>query len=298
MDIEKMNIEELYSFAKDHLANVQDRKAAVGELVNPGMIQVARRFLETTEITDVVALDNARYWVAVAEARKDDVEKILSKYDGNFANLGQQVLNRLVTALAVNNQREEYARLLILHMIWINGWTDDKDFYNSYRGWLSDLYISHKKEAIFQEFVMGRIMWAFLAAYASDFESFHLQRTGVPLPLPTSRSRDLPKSSRQSQQSGGQYGQQGYAQSGTSPKSKLVAGVLGIFLGQLGIHNFYLGFKQKAIAQLVISIIGYLTIGLGIGALLVLIAGVWGLIEGIKILVGSSATDSSGNPLC
>src|ERR1700694_86745 len=39
-------------------------------------------------------------------------------------------------------------------------------------------------------------------------------------------------------------------------KSKLAAGLLGIFLGGLGIHRFYLGYTNIAIAQLVVGIIG------------------------------------------
>ena len=67
-------------------------------------------------------------------------------------------------------------------------------------------------------------------------------------------------------------------------KSRLVAGLLGIFLGGWGVHNFYLGNIGKAIAQIV------LTCCFGIGA-------IWGLIEGIMILVGSINTDAQGNPL-
>ncbi len=67
-------------------------------------------------------------------------------------------------------------------------------------------------------------------------------------------------------------------------KSKLTAGLLGIFLGGLGIHNFYLGFTGKAIAQIVLSFC------FGIG-------GIWGLIEGILILTGSINKDAKGNPL-
>ena len=33
-------------------------------------------------------------------------------------------------------------------------------------------------------------------------------------------------------------------------KSKIAAGILGIFLGSLGIHNFYLGYNNKGIALL------------------------------------------------
>lgn len=69
----------------------------------------------------------------------------------------------------------------------------------------------------------------------------------------------------------------------TQQKSKLVAGLLGIFLGGLGIHNFYLGYTGKAIAQIVLSCFG-------IGA-------VWGLIEGILILCGKINKDAKGIPL-
>lgn len=61
-----------------------------------------------------------------------------------------------------------------------------------------------------------------------------------------------------------------------SSRSKIVAGLLAIFLGFLGIHNFYLGFKEKAIAQLLISVLSF--------GFLLIITGIWALIEGILIL--------------
>lgn len=67
-------------------------------------------------------------------------------------------------------------------------------------------------------------------------------------------------------------------------KSKMTAGLLGIFLGGLGIHNFYLGYTGKAIAQIVLSLC------FGAGA-------IWGLIEGILILCGKINKDAKGNPL-
>lgn len=70
----------------------------------------------------------------------------------------------------------------------------------------------------------------------------------------------------------------------TARKSKLVAGLLGIFLGGLGVHNFYLGFIGKAIAQILLSFC------FGIGA-------VWGFIEGILILCDKITTDANGVPL-
>ena len=38
-------------------------------------------------------------------------------------------------------------------------------------------------------------------------------------------------------------------------KNKIVAGLLGLFLGTLGIHNFYLGYAGKGIAQLLMTIL-------------------------------------------
>lgn len=75
-------------------------------------------------------------------------------------------------------------------------------------------------------------------------------------------------------------------------KSKIAAGILGIFLGSLGIHNFYLGYTGKAVAQLLLTLIGWIACGLG-----PVIAGIWGLIEGILILTGSMSQDANGNPL-
>ena len=68
---------------------------------------------------------------------------------------------------------------------------------------------------------------------------------------------------------------------GVSKKSKLVAGLLGIFCGGIGIHNFYLGKAGMGIAQIFVSII---TCGFG---------AIWGFIEGILILCGKG-TDSTG----
>jgi len=74
-------------------------------------------------------------------------------------------------------------------------------------------------------------------------------------------------------------------------KSKLTAGLLGIFLGSLGIHNFYLGNTGKAVAQLLIGVLGAcLVVGPAV-------SGIWGLIEGIMILTGKITVDGKGNAL-
>ncbi len=72
-------------------------------------------------------------------------------------------------------------------------------------------------------------------------------------------------------------------------KSRLVIGLVGIFLGTLGIHNFILGHTSRGLAQLLISLLTC-----GIGAIAVEI---WALIESIQILTGEVTHDAHGNPL-
>lgn len=89
----------------------------------------------------------------------------------------------------------------------------------------------------------------------------------------------------------GAYGQPypGYAVAAYDPqaKSKIVAGLLGIFLGGFGVHRFYLGYTKIGVIQLIVTIF---TCGIG---------SIWGFVEGILYLVGAGGytTDSTGRPL-
>lgn len=79
----------------------------------------------------------------------------------------------------------------------------------------------------------------------------------------------------------------------TSSKSKLAAGLLGIFLGVFGVHNFYLGNTGKAVGQLLITVLSF--------GILWFVSSIWGLIEGILILCSKPGTkwhkDSDGAEL-
>lgn len=66
-------------------------------------------------------------------------------------------------------------------------------------------------------------------------------------------------------------------------KSKIAAGLFGIFLGAFGVHNFYLGYIGKGIAQLLITL---LSLGM-----LSWVSAIWGLVEGVLII--SSHTGES-----
>ncbi len=74
-------------------------------------------------------------------------------------------------------------------------------------------------------------------------------------------------------------------------KSKLVAGLLGILLGEFGVHNFYLGYTKRGLAQLLLTCVGWIVI---VGPI---IAYVWGLVEGIQILTGTIDKDADGRLL-
>ena len=80
---------------------------------------------------------------------------------------------------------------------------------------------------------------------------------------------------------------------GYSQKSKLVAGILGILIGVFGVHNFYLGYTGKAVAQLLLTLLGSVfTCGLSAVAVWI-----WGLVEGIMILTGGIKVDGHNVPL-
>lgn len=79
------------------------------------------------------------------------------------------------------------------------------------------------------------------------------------------------------------------ASSDPNAKSKLAAGLFGIFLGAFGVHNFYLGFTGKAVAQLLITVLSC--------GILSPVSAIWGLIEGIMILSSNDYKDADGNTL-
>ena len=92
-------------------------------------------------------------------------------------------------------------------------------------------------------------------------------------------------------------------------KSKVTAGLLGIFLGFAGVHNFYLGNKSRGILHIVMYCIGLTGIlvalipyiGWILGPTIAFIfssgSSIWGIVEGILILTGKTNTDANGNPL-
>lgn len=68
-------------------------------------------------------------------------------------------------------------------------------------------------------------------------------------------------------------------------KSQLLAALLGIIFGAVGLHRFYLGFWGFGIAQIAVT---FITGGFGV---------MWGFIEGVLIFTGHIYKDAKGRHL-
>ena len=125
--------------------------------------------------------------------------------------------------------------------------------------------------------------------------------------------RQMATSMRICQNSGVDVVDYGY---GTSNKSKVAAGLLGIFLGCYGVHNFYLGYIKKGIVQLgciigaivfAVVLIFFMEMNgpnettaiifpllLWADVLLILGVEIWAFVEGVMILCGKINRDGKG----
>jgi TM2 domain-containing membrane protein YozV len=86
----------------------------------------------------------------------------------------------------------------------------------------------------------------------------------------------------------GAYPPYGYVGVDPYAKSRTVAGILGILIGGLGVHRFYLGYVGIGVLQIVVTVLTF-----GVGA-------IWGFVEGILYLTqrtGQFAVDATGRPL-
>ena len=78
---------------------------------------------------------------------------------------------------------------------------------------------------------------------------------------------------------------------GYNQKSRLAAGLLGILLGCLGVHNFYLGFTTRGVVQLLVSLIG----GIFTCGMATIAIAIWGFIEGVLLLSASPSRMYDGH---
>lgn len=66
-------------------------------------------------------------------------------------------------------------------------------------------------------------------------------------------------------------------------KSTGAAYLLWLFLGGFGAHRFYLGQTGTGAAQLILFLLGWLTLIIGIGLFLLIAVGIWALVDAFLI---------------
>jgi hypothetical protein len=76
-----------------------------------------------------------------------------------------------------------------------------------------------------------------------------------------------------------------YLPKGEPVKSRMVAGLVSIFLGGVGAGRFYLGYYMLGIMQLIVTVA---TLGFGV---------MWGVVDGFLILSGQIFKDAKNRPL-
>lgn len=77
-----------------------------------------------------------------------------------------------------------------------------------------------------------------------------------------------------------------------SDKSRIAYVMLGLFLGYLGVHNFYIGRAGRGVGQLLMFFVGLITLYFLIGGLILFVLFVWLLVD-----ICSVTQDSEGKPL-
>ncbi len=92
------------------------------------------------------------------------------------------------------------------------------------------------------------------------------------------------------------YGRDPFTGEPLSNKSKVTAGLLQLFLGGFGAGRFYLGYTGIGVAQLVLTIVGWITMFIFIGFFILPAVGIWVLIDAIMMFTGS-VRDSNGYKL-
>ena len=136
----------------------------------------------------------------------------------------------------------------------------------------------------------GMLSWETVGSQRHLFETAHQQ----PSARPTQSYNQPPSGQPQfGQQPYGQQPMQAYRQPmhvqpyyGTPPKSRLAYILLALFLGGLGVHNFYAGYTGKGVAQLLLTILLIWTI------IVPLAVWIWTIVEMVTV-----DHDAQGNPM-
>jgi len=72
-----------------------------------------------------------------------------------------------------------------------------------------------------------------------------------------------------------------------SPKSRIAATLFAWFLGIFGAHRFYVGQTGTAVTMLVLSIVGFATLWLLVGTIILIAVGIWAFVDFIIAVTGN-----------
>jgi TM2 domain-containing membrane protein YozV len=72
-----------------------------------------------------------------------------------------------------------------------------------------------------------------------------------------------------------------------SPRSRLAATLLAWFLGIFGAHRFYAGETETAVVMLVLGIVGFATLWVFVGTVILIAVGIWAFIDFIIAVTGN-----------
>ncbi|MGB5498616.1 MAG: NINE protein [Maribacter sp.] len=96
------------------------------------------------------------------------------------------------------------------------------------------------------------------------------------------KASDFAEDAKETAKEFGESAKEAFSGAGGDNK-KLLAGILAIVLGALGVHKFILGYNKEGIIMLVVTVVlGFFTCGIGASLM-----GILGLIEGILYLTKS-----------
>lgn len=84
-----------------------------------------------------------------------------------------------------------------------------------------------------------------------------------------------------------EFSKEHHPQMELSPKNRMTAGILQLFLGMFGVGRFYLGYQKQGIFHILATLATC-----GLGGLL------WGVIDGFLIIDGKIPYDGEGRRLC
>jgi TM2 domain-containing membrane protein YozV len=135
----------------------------------------------------------------------------------------------------------------------------------------------------------GMFDWASVGSQRHLFETTHHQPQAQFYEQPQYQQPQYGQPQYQQQQMqpyGQRHLQQQQQMFASPPKSRVAFILLGLFLGGLGVHNFYAGYSGKGVAQLLLTLFLWWTIVVPIGVT------IWIIVE-----VCTVDRDAYGNPL-